>query len=114
RGAADRYYTELWRGADIHGIDADDQLTGTRWGNVLVDVVIQSGTNAPYFARRFDLRDTKEIRIYLHGGNDRAVVQGASPRSIPLRIIGGNGTNAFTDLSTVGGRRNVTKFYDAG
>jgi len=114
RGAADRYYTELWRVADIHGTDADDQLTVTRSGNGLVDVVIQSGTNAPYFARRFDLRDTKEIRIYLHGGNDRAVVQGASPRSIPLRIIGGNGTNAFTDLSTVGGRRNVTKFYDAG
>ncbi len=114
RAAADKYYTELWRVADVHGTDADDQLTVTRSGNGLVDVVIRSGNAAPYFSRRFDLRDTKEIRIYLHGGNDRATVQGATARSIPLRIIGGNGTNTFTDLSTVGGRRNQTRFYDAG
>ena len=39
---------------------------------------------------------------------------GTVGRSIPVRIIGGNGTNTFTDLSVVGGRRNPTRFYDAG
>ena len=114
RGAADRYYHELWRVADIHGTDADDQATVVHSGEGLVDVRIQSGNSAPYFSRRFDLGETKEIRIYLHGGDDRATVEGNVRRSIPVRIIGGNGTNTFVDLSTVGGKRNPTRFYDAG
>ncbi|HEX9130352.1 MAG TPA: hypothetical protein VF850_14410 [Gemmatimonadaceae bacterium] len=114
RGVADRYYHELWRVADIHASDADDQATVLRSGEGLVDVRLQSGNNAPYFERRFDLGETKEIRIYLHGGNDRATVEGNVRRSIPVRIIGGNGTNTFVDLSTVGGKRNPTRFYDAG
>ncbi len=114
RGAADRYYHELWRVADIHGTDADDEATVVRSGEGLVDVRILSGNGTPYFSRRFDLAETKEIRIYLHGGNDRATVEGNVRRSIPVRIIGGNGTNTFVDLSTVGGKRNPTRFYDAG
>jgi hypothetical protein len=112
--AADRYYHELWRLAEIHGSDADDQATVVRSGDGIVDVRIQSGKGAPYFARRFNLNETKAIRIYLHGGDDRATVEGSVRRSIPVRIIGGNGTNSFTDLSTVDGKRNPTRFYDAG
>jgi hypothetical protein len=114
RGVADRYYHELWRVADIHGTDADDQAIVVRSGDGLVDVRIRSGNSAPYFERRFDLSETKEIRIYLHGGDDRATVDGNVQRSIPVRIIGGNGTNTFVDFSTVGGNRNPTRFYDAG
>lgn len=114
RDEADRYYHELWRLADIHGTDADDQATVVRSGEGIVDVRIQSGKSAPYFARRFDLGETKEIRIYLHGGDDRATVEGNVRRSIPVRIIGGNGTNTFVDLSTVSGKRNPTRFYDVG
>ncbi|MDP9205493.1 MAG: hypothetical protein M3P12_08555, partial [Gemmatimonadota bacterium] len=113
RGAANRYYKELWRVADIHGSDADDQATVIRSGEGIVDVRIQSGKSL-YHVRRFNIAETKEIRIYLHGGDDRATVEGNVRRSIPVRIIGGNGTNAFTDLSTVGGKRNPTHFYDAG
>ncbi|MGH7652070.1 MAG: hypothetical protein ACREMS_09525, partial [Gemmatimonadaceae bacterium] len=114
RGEADRYYKELWRVADIHGTDADDQVTVNRVADGVVDVWIQAGSGPPYFSRRFVSGETKEIRIYLHGGNDRATVQGNVSRSIPVRIIGGNGTNTFSDLSTVGGRRNPTRFYDVG
>ncbi len=114
RNVADRYYHELWRVADIHGTDADDQATIVRSGEGIVDVSIQSGNSAPYIERRFDLGETKEIRIYLHGGNDKATVEGNVRRSIPVRIIGGNGTDTFVDLSTVGGKRNTTRFYDAG
>lgn len=114
RDAADRYYKELWRTADVHGTDADDQATITRAGEGIVDVTLQSGKTSPYFSRRFNLADTKTIRIYLHDGNDRATVQGAVNTSIPIRVIGGNGTNTFVDLSTVGGERNPTRFYDAG
>jgi hypothetical protein len=114
RDAADRYYRELWRVADVHGTDADDQATVVRSGDGIVDVRLQSGNDAPYFARRFEAGETKEIRIYLHGGNDRATVEGGVGRSIAVKIIGGSGTNTFVDLSTVGGKRNPTRFYDAG
>src|SRR4029077_10009711 len=43
RDAADRYYHELWLVADIHGTDADDQVTVIRAGEGLVDVRMQSG-----------------------------------------------------------------------
>ncbi|HXL86198.1 MAG TPA: hypothetical protein VN927_03270 [Gemmatimonadaceae bacterium] len=114
RGAADLYYGELWKVADIHGTDADDQATVVRSGDGIVDVRLQSGSDAPYFSRRFYANETKEIRIYLHGGNDRATVEGTVGSSIPVRIIGGNGTNVFVDNSTVGGRRDPTRFYDVG
>ena len=114
RGEADRYYGELWTVADIHGTDADDQATVIRSGDGIVDLSIRSGSDAPYFARRFYASETKEIRIYLHGGNDRATVEGNVRSSIPIRIIGGNGDNTFVDNSVVGGKRNPTRFYDAG
>jgi len=114
RGEADRYYDALWKVADIHGTDADDQATVFRSGDGIVDVRIQSGNNAPYFSRRFILSETRDIRIYLHGGNDRATVEGNVRRSIPVRIIGGNGDNTFVDNSIVGGRRDQTRFYDVG
>ncbi|MEA2706379.1 MAG: hypothetical protein QOH22_1167 [Gemmatimonadaceae bacterium] len=114
RQAADRYYGELWTVADIHGTDADDQATVVRSADGIVDVRIQSGGDVPYFSRRFYASETKQIRIYLHGGNDRATVEGSVRSSIPVRIIGGNGNNFFVDNSTVGGRRNPTKLYDVG
>ena len=35
----------------------------------IVDVRLQSGSDAPYFSRRFYANETKQIRIYLHDGN---------------------------------------------
>lgn len=114
RSVSDRYYHELFRHADIHATDADDKATVIRAGDGIVDVRLQSGNDAPYFSRRFNFSETKEIRIYLHEGDDQATVEGNVRSTIPVRIIGGNGTNTFVDNSTVGGKRNPTRFYDAG
>ncbi len=114
RPISDRYYRELWRTADVHATEADDQATVTRSAEGIVDVRIQSGNDPPYFSRRFYAGETKEIRIYLHGGDDRATVQGNVQHSIETRIIGGNGNNSIVDLSTVGGERNPTNLYDVG
>lgn len=114
RAAAGRYYAELWSVADVHGTDADDLLTVTRSGDGMVDVILQSGNTAPYFARRFYAGETKEIRIYLHGGDDQALITGHAKRSIPVRVIGGNGNNTIRDISTVGGRASPTRIYDQG
>jgi hypothetical protein len=113
-GVADRYYRELWSVADIHATDADDQATIIRSGDGIVDVTLQGSNGVTYLQRRFDSRETSRIRLYLHGGNDRANVSGVVRRSIPIRVIGGNGDNTFVEQSVVGGDRRPTKFYDAG
>jgi hypothetical protein len=111
---AGSYYDVIAAVADIHGTDADESATVFRSDNGFVDVSIQSGNRAPHFRRRFDARETKEIRLYLHGGNDVAIVRGDVQHSIPVRIIGGEGINTLTDSSRVGGARNPTYLYESG
>jgi hypothetical protein len=111
---ARRYYDVVFEVADIHGTDAGEYATVLRSGNGFVDVSIQSGNRAPHFQRRYDARETSEIRLYLHGGDDAAVVRGDVAYSIPVRIIGGNGTNTLVDSSRVGGRSNTTYLYEMG
>lgn len=113
RAAALLYYTQLYELADIHGTDAPEAATITRNANGSVRVQLQSGSNQ-WFDRTFDPADTREIRVYLHGGDDQARVTGAAASSIPVRVIGGNGTNTFVDESSVAGRRAPTSFYDEG
>ncbi len=112
--AANHYFQVVNAIADIHATDADDRATVVRRAGGAVEIQIRSGSRAPYFTRRFDAAETKEIRLYLHGGDDSAVVVGHADRSITVRIIGGNGTNTLIDSSTVAGRPHPTKRYDAG
>lgn len=111
---AREYYEVIAEYADIHATDEPERAIVNRAADGLVDVTIQWGTRPPYFRRRFDARETKEIRLYMHGGDDLAVVRGDVRTSIPVRVIGGNGTNTLIDSSRVGGRRNPTALYDIG
>lgn len=114
RAAADNYYSLLSRVVDVHGTDADDKATIVRNADGSVDVALSSEKSGTYYARRFLPGETKEIRVYLHDGDDSAVVTGSAPQSIHLRVIGGNGTNTFVDRSVVGGDTAPTHFVDAG
>ena len=111
---AGRFYRYLAAGPDIHATDAADRATILRMEDGSVEVRLQSGNDPPWFRRRFHPSETDEIRLYLHGGDDRAVVTGTVSRSMPVRLIGGNGTNALIDSSRVGGRANQARFYDVG
>ena len=113
-GAADRFYLFLAAVADIHAPDAADRASVTRMDDSTVEVRLQSGPGAPYFLRRFDAGETREIRVYLHGGDDTALVTGKVGHSITVQIIGGNGTNLLMDSSLVGGSRDPTHLYDNG
>jgi hypothetical protein len=112
--AALAYYDDLWQIAEIHGTDSAENATITRDPDGSVAVLLQSGAAAPYFNRRFLPNETKEIRLYLHGGDDKAVATGTAPSSIKVRVVGGNGTNTFEERSVVGGDTDPTRFYDAG
>ena len=111
---ASLFYELLAAGPDIHATDAADRASVIREDDGSVVVELQSGSTPPWFRRRFHRSETDEIRLYLHGGDDRAVVSGNVSRSMPIRIIGGNGTNELIDSSRVGGQPTRARFYDAG
>ena len=109
--ASDRYYALLAGVVEVHGTDERDVAEVERLGGGRVSVRLSAdGAAAPYYRRTFDGRETEEIRVYLHGGDDRLVVRGAarSGRGPLLRVIGGGGDDELTDSSRAGG----TKFYD--
>ncbi|MGM9478180.1 BamA/TamA family outer membrane protein [Pedobacter sp. GSP4] len=72
-------------------------LTDTLGKNLLVKVfkLTKDGTTGnQLYARNFDPVVTKEIRIYLHNGNDQVVVNNAKA-SVRVRIIGGDGEKSY-------------------
>jgi len=111
---ANEYYAVIAEFADIHGTDAAEWATVQRLGGGAVDVALQSGSRPPYFRRQFNPAETKEVRIYLHGGDDIAIVRGVTGDGIPVRIIGGDGTNRLVDSTEVHGGRNRTYLYESG
>ena len=72
----------------------------------------------PFYARVFDPRHTSEIRLYLEGGDDYAVIDGILSEGIDVRIIGGKGKDKIIDRVTasVGGfsARAGNYLYDRG
>lgn len=112
--AATRFYLALATVADIHATDAADRAIITRGPDRSVEVRLEAEDGTPYFRRRYDARETSQIRVYLHGGDDSAVVTGRVQQSIPIRIIGGNGTNRLIESSTVGGHPHQARLYDVG
>ncbi len=109
--AASRYYGLLAQQVDIHATDGDDRALITRGSKGEVDVTLTtgavSGSSTPYFERRFDSPTTKEVRLFLDGGNDLAVVRGEGGGPM-VRIIGGEGQDRLVDSTQSGGDR----FYD--
>ena len=111
--AADQYYRDLARRVQVNGTDSADRATIVRERDGSVDVRLESG-GTTFYSRRFRPDETREIRVYLHGGDDTAIVTGHADESILVRVIGGNGNNTLVDSSTVSGDKRPTHFYDKG
>jgi hypothetical protein len=114
--AAEELYRIVFREADIHGTDEDEVtvIAGTESGSLSVSIRTRGAgadaSRAPHFQREFSPRETRELRIYMHGGDDQILLEGSSDPSIPVRIIGGGGEDRLT--GSAGGARVF--FYDAG
>jgi len=111
--AADQFYHMLAERVAIHATDSADHASIVRRSDGFVDVRLDS-KGKKYFERRFNPSETVELLVYLHGGNDTAVVTGAADKSILVRVIGGNGTNTLIDSSMVGGHAHPTRLYNQG
>jgi hypothetical protein len=66
--------------------------------------------NKKMFERRFLPGDTKELRLYALGGDDKFVVRGKDARRVITRLIGGAGNDIFeNDATSAAGK---TRIYD--
>jgi hypothetical protein len=109
--AAGRFYRLVAGEVDVHATDQADRAEIVRHDDGSVDVVVHAAADPggwPYFYRHFVPGETREIRLYLHGGNDVAVVRGAAG-GIPVRVIGGAGSDELRDQAPDHGR---TVFYE--
>lgn len=118
--AADALYPLVAEYADVRATGQDDWVEVDRAidGRVRVRMALAGAPDVPYFERTFRVGETREVRIYLNGGNDRVVVRGATAHRIAVRVVGGLGDDRLTDSSRVGlpvVRHLLTStfFYDA-
>jgi hypothetical protein len=96
-----RYYA---KDVDVHATDAAELVTLARGADDSMEIAIAlgEGTAAPFFRRRFLPDETDEVRVYLHGGNDRVVRTGPSGGPITVRVIAGGGQDAVDDSRSGG------------
>jgi hypothetical protein len=97
REVAAEFYHYLSPYVDIHATDEADRATVTLIDRRHVDVEVRAGDAPPHFCRRFDANDTREVRLYVHDGDDRVVVRGEAKPDLRVRVIGGNGNNRIID-----------------
>lgn len=113
---ANRYYQLINREVEIKATDQDEyvQCEHTPGGDLEVRIgLMEGGTGegtAPYFQRTFHHEETREVRIHLRGGDDRAVISGTKGR-IVVRVNGGGGDDTLSNSSHAGASN--TWFYDS-
>jgi hypothetical protein len=112
--AAAELYGIIFGHADIQATDAGEVADVERRGDGSLRVVIRL-RDAPgdtTFDRTFSAEETREVRLYMHGGSDVVQAGGEGPGGILLRAIGGAGADRFVDASTTDAGANA--FYDGG
>ncbi len=116
--AAEALYEIVFEDADVHTTDVGEvvRLQGLEDGGVRLAVRRRGkggereGVGPTRFERTFSPRETRELRIYLHGGDDLVRIEGGAASGILVRIVGGGGEDEVENAS---GRRGVV-FYDDG
>ena len=113
---AQELYNMVFEWSDIHATDDDEVATIDHLDDGSVRVTLQargaSGEpeGSPYFERVFFAEETREIRLYLHGGDDSARIRGAGNSPIGVILVGGGGRDEFDNSSSASGIR----VFDAG
>ena len=107
--AALEFYARLASKVDVHATDLDDSVRVARREDGALEVAISSAPGAPpWFERRFEPRETHEVRLYLYVGSDAVTTSGPSGGPITLRVVGGAGRDRVDDSKSGG-----TRVYDS-
>jgi hypothetical protein len=106
---AAEFYRLLAGWTDIETTDVDEVATLERGDSRTLHVLVRSAPGGDtVFERTFTADDTREVRLYLKGGADRATVSGVDAGDIVVRIIGGGNDDTLIDQT---GGKGVF-FYD--
>ena len=111
------HYEFLARDVDVVGSNKNEYVEVSRLpeGDVHVKMfkINKDGEHEKkLYDRLFKHSETKSIRIYALGGDDRFDVKGNASKSILVRVIGGDGKDSLLDNSQVRGLRHKTLYYD--
>ena len=115
--AARVLYEIVFRDADVHMTDEDEAVDVVGDADGAVHVTVRrrekgggsGGVGRPLFDRSFTPAETRELRLYLHGGDDVVHLAGAATSTIGVRIVGGSGRDEVVDEA---GRHGVTVYDD--
>ena len=113
---ADRFYRLITKQAEVRATDKDEYVLFEHKANG--DLTLSIGLGGPepssrlpaYFRRTYRPSETREVRLYAHGGDDYIEVSGSNGR-ITILADGGGGDDTYVNTSQTGGGK--TKFYDA-
>jgi hypothetical protein len=97
-----RVYRYHARNVDIHATDRDERVRVSRGTDGSVDVSIALSDGSPYYHRRFLAAETGEVRLFLHGGDDRVERTGPAGGPIKVRVIAAGGTDRVDDSKSGG------------
>lgn len=112
---ASRYYKFITRKPEIQATDQNEyvQCEHLPNGDLVVSIGLITDPDGermkPYFQRTFHPDESREVRIYLRGGDDSAEILGTKG-DITVRIDGGGGDDTFTNASEANASK--TRFYD--
>jgi hypothetical protein len=107
---AQRFYRYINKDVDVFCTDAHERIDATRFENGDLELTVRPASiggepiGEPYFQRRLKAAVTREVRVYLYGGNDKVVVTGGHEGGVLLRVVGGDGVDVLDD-SAGGGTR---------
>lgn len=109
------FYAQHAREAEVHATDENELAVIDRTPDGGVEVrlyLAEDGEQStPYYRRAFRPSETREVRLDLRGGEDRAVIRGEGRRGVLVRVIGGGGDDTLADSSVIRGRA-ANAFYD--
>jgi hypothetical protein len=117
--AAAEFYRLLAGWVDVHLTDAADSAVVQRLADGGLELRASTaidGRRTQTYQRRFHPEETREVRLFLHGGADVALVSdeadraSSSRRGITMRVIGGGGADELRDRAAAPG---ATSFYDS-
>jgi hypothetical protein len=99
-----RVYRYHAHDVDIHATNLAEHVTVARAADDSVDVSIaaRAGGGQPYYRRRFVASETDEVRIFLHGGDDRVERSGKPGGPVTVRVIAGGGLDTVDDSKSGG------------
>jgi len=128
---SNKYYKLVNKYINVYASVKNDYIEINRLDNKRTEVKLYRYSSKkdepkgkPYFYKMVDNDLTRQIRVYLLDGKDKAVVNGTVDKGPLVRVVGGNGKDIFVDNSRVKGyfldllpipqAEKANLFYDSG